>query len=191
VRAIVVGTGIGGLMCARALSGHADEVLMLDRDDLPSEPSPRKGVGQGAHPHALLEPGRRVIETMLPGFFDDLTAAGARPFNLGRNLHWHHNGSFRVECDLDFDSYAASRPFLEHHLRRRVLRDGKIELRERTEVTGLRVRDGRVVGVTARPAGSEHEPELLDADIVIDAAGRGSKTTSWLQAAGFSAPPVT
>ena len=43
-RAIVVGAGLGGLSAARVLSDYFGEVLILDRDDLPGDASPRPGV---------------------------------------------------------------------------------------------------------------------------------------------------
>ena len=41
-RAIVVGAGLAGLSAARALSDYFDEVLIVDRDELPDEITPRK-----------------------------------------------------------------------------------------------------------------------------------------------------
>ena len=52
--AIVVGAGMGGLLAARALADHFDEVTVLERDALPDSPDPRKGVPQGRHTHGLL-----------------------------------------------------------------------------------------------------------------------------------------
>jgi hypothetical protein len=46
-RAIVVGAGIGGLSVSRVLADYFDEVVILDRDDLPDDATPRPGVPQG------------------------------------------------------------------------------------------------------------------------------------------------
>ena len=43
-RAIVVGSGLGGLSAARALSGRFRQVVILDRDDLPDVATPRPSV---------------------------------------------------------------------------------------------------------------------------------------------------
>ena len=53
-RAIVVGGGLGGLSAARALSDRFRQVVILDRDELPDDATPRPGVPQGKHPHGLL-----------------------------------------------------------------------------------------------------------------------------------------
>lgn len=39
-RAIVVGAGIGGLSVSRVLADYFDEVVILDRDDLPDDATP-------------------------------------------------------------------------------------------------------------------------------------------------------
>src|SRR5262245_35285986 len=46
--AIVIGASMGGLLAARALADHYDEVTVLERDTLPQAHEPRKGVPQDA-----------------------------------------------------------------------------------------------------------------------------------------------
>ena len=43
-RAVVIGAGLGGLSAARVLADYFDEVIILDRDELPDErrPTPRR-----------------------------------------------------------------------------------------------------------------------------------------------------
>src|SRR5581483_931013 len=47
----------------------------------------------------------------------------------------------------------------------------------RTRVTGLRV-----------GASGDGEGEIFEADLVVDASGRGSRTSAWLEAAGYHPP---
>jgi len=67
-RAVVVGAGLGGLSAARVLADYFDEVIILDRDELPDDAAPRPGVPQGKHPHVLLGGGLKVLENLFPGF---------------------------------------------------------------------------------------------------------------------------
>ena len=76
-RAVVVGSGVAGLFGARVLSDHFDEVVLIDRDDVPDSPRTRDGVPQGKHFHALLPGGLNIASELFPGFRDDLQAAGA------------------------------------------------------------------------------------------------------------------
>lgn len=84
-RAIVVGSGMAGLFAARILSDHFDEVVLIDRDEVPDSPRTRDGVPQGKHFHALLPGGLNIASELFPGFPDDLHAAGAMPCVVGQD----------------------------------------------------------------------------------------------------------
>jgi hypothetical protein len=71
-RAVVVGAGLGGLSAARVLADYFDEVIILDRDELPDDGAPRPGVPQGKHPHRLLGGGLKALENLFPGFGHEL-----------------------------------------------------------------------------------------------------------------------
>jgi hypothetical protein len=53
-QAVVIGAGMGGLAAAGALSDCFEQVFVLERDTLPSEPAYRVGTPQARHVHALL-----------------------------------------------------------------------------------------------------------------------------------------
>jgi 2-polyprenyl-6-methoxyphenol hydroxylase-like FAD-dependent oxidoreductase len=58
-----------------------------------------------------------------------------------------------------------------------------------TEVSALRTTAdrGRVTGVMVTPRGGSAYP--IEADLVVDACGRASRTPAWLTALGYAAPP--
>ncbi|HVB38079.1 MAG TPA: hypothetical protein VND92_06045 [Vicinamibacterales bacterium] len=118
--AIVIGAGIAGLAVARVLAGRFSEVSVVDRDDLPDHPGPRRGVPQGQHSHVLLVAGQRALEDIFPGLHDDLVAAGAVVFDSGQDLHLFRLGAAwnPVRSGLPFVSL--SRPLLEYTMRRLV-----------------------------------------------------------------------
>jgi 2-polyprenyl-6-methoxyphenol hydroxylase-like FAD-dependent oxidoreductase len=68
-------------------------------------------------------------------------------------------------------------------------------LRERCDVLGLVVdAQGRIAGARVRwrdreDASDGGEEEVLAADLVVDASGRGSRAPVWLQALGWGLPP--
>jgi glycine/D-amino acid oxidase-like deaminating enzyme len=66
-RAVVVGAGLGGLSAARALSDYFDEVMILDRDELPDDAISRPGVPQGKHPHNAIFLSREQMATFRAG----------------------------------------------------------------------------------------------------------------------------
>ena len=122
-RAIVVGSGLGGLSAARAVSDHFRQVVILDRDELPDGATPRPGVPQGKHPHVLLSGGLEALEQLFPGLSDQLGKAGAVQVYRGLDTLYEIRGQDpwpRVKFGRP--TYAMSRPLIELSLRRRVER---------------------------------------------------------------------
>lgn len=191
-RAIVLGGGLAGTLAASVLAGHVDEVTIVERDRLPAQPLPRKGVPHGRHVHALVAGGARAFDSLLPGITDTLVAEGAHRLGLPNQfLVFTPSGWWsRPEREIQF-VISASRGLIDWVVRQRVLRDpdaSGISVLERTDVLGLVGDRSRVRGVRLRDraGGNEHE---LTADFVLDATGRGSKAADWLGALGVPAPP--
>lgn len=189
--AVVVGAGMGGLAVAHALARHVDRVTLVERDSLPTDPVPRPGIPQARHTHVLQPGGLAALESLLPGFGDALTAQGAVPVAIPRDVLWLSTaGWMQPHATGDMTMLAASRDLIETVTRDMVLARRAIALRTGIEVKALAVRDGRVVGVDVQPRGAAPgEPsERLVADLVIDASGRRSKAPDWLEAAGYERP---
>jgi 2-polyprenyl-6-methoxyphenol hydroxylase-like FAD-dependent oxidoreductase len=190
-RAIVIGAGMSGLAAAGALSNHFEQVLLLDRDEIPAEPAHRPGTPQARHAHVLLAGGLRALGQLFLGFADSLTEAGAVPIEFNRD--------FRIER-APFDPFprrefgitmlASTRPHLEFVTRRRLAERPNVVPRRNCRVQALVASpDGaRVTGVRCE---TEGVTETLDADLVIDASGRGNLTRDCLLANGYDAPEET
>jgi flavin-dependent dehydrogenase len=84
----------------------------------------------------------------------------------------------------------ATRDLIEWGVRRAVLADSRIIPRPEVDVTGLRMVEGKVVGVTLEDRCARHT-ETMDADLVLDAAGRASRGPQWLEANGYQRPRET
>jgi 2-polyprenyl-6-methoxyphenol hydroxylase-like FAD-dependent oxidoreductase len=190
-QAIVIGAGIGGLAAAGALADYFEQVTVLERDALPSEPQHRSGTPQGRHLHVLLMSGLRALEELFSGFALDLEQAGAVALTVGLDV--------RVERlpydpfpqrDLGYVGYAASRAAIEHTLRRRVQGLKNVTIRQHCRARELMASpDGKVTGVRFKNGDGGSEIRLTD--IVIDASGRGALTAALLQAIGRPLPEET
>jgi 2-polyprenyl-6-methoxyphenol hydroxylase-like FAD-dependent oxidoreductase len=187
--AIVVGAGVGGLIAARVLADYFDRVTILERDTLPAEPECRKGVPHGRHAHGLLARGREVLEAMFLGLTDELVDAGAVAGDTLGDSRWFNFGVYLANGQSGLRSILLSRPLLETHLRRRLIADHHVSIRERSSVQALDVdvNRRRVVGVHLASAPAP-EGESLTADLVVDASGRHSHSPEWLERLGYQAP---
>jgi 2-polyprenyl-6-methoxyphenol hydroxylase-like FAD-dependent oxidoreductase len=179
-RSVVIGAGIGGLLAARVLADHSDEVCVLERDASPAGQA-RQGVPQGRHIHALLAAGRDAIERLFPGFARELVALGGLDADISR-LRWFDHGGHHARC-TGIEALLASRPLLEGHLRARLAALPNVRIRPGCDVTGLQS-DGN-----GRVTGAWLAAERVPADLVVDAGGRGSRAPAWLAALGFPKPP--
>src|SRR6516165_6556927 len=191
-QAVVIGAGMGGLTAAGALADHFDQVLVLERDTLPSEPAHRAGTPQARHVHALLLSGQRALSELFPNFEQDLARAGAVPLMAGFDVRVERPGYDPFpQRDLGWIAYAASRPTIERALRRRVESRTNTTVRQRCRVTEvLASPDGEAV-TGVRYEDGNGVSETIAADLVIDASGRGALTLALLQSIGRPLPEVT
>src|SRR5215813_13985869 len=191
-QAIVVGAGIGGLTAARVVADYFERVVVLERDTLPERAEPRPGVPQGKHIHALLAGGQHALDDLFPGFVHDLVQTGAVPLRVGLDVRMESPGYDPFpQRDLGWDAYAQSRAQLELSVRQRVRAYANIELRQRCRVQECVARtDGTAVtGVQCLLA--DGKSDTLEADLVIDASGRGTLTLGLLKAIGWALPAET
>ncbi|NHX36667.1 MULTISPECIES: FAD-dependent oxidoreductase [Halolamina] len=185
--AVVMGGSMAGLLAARVLSDAYDEVVVVERDPIPSTPTPRRGVPQGHHVHVLLEAGRATLCDLFPGYGEDLIDAGALIINVGEDLEQYEAGGFLAPPATRMEMYCASRPLLEGVARDRLGALDAVELRGGCRFTDYVVDDGRVEGVRVR---ADDDTGTIPADLVVDATGRTSRTPRWLTEHGYEIPPT-
>ncbi|MFI0571686.1 FAD-dependent oxidoreductase [Streptomyces tendae] len=183
-RAVVVGAGLAGMLAAAVLAdAGVAEVVVLDRDELPDGPRQRRGLPQGRHAHLLMTGGLRAMEEIVPGVGKRLLAAGAHEISLSSGVlarspegwlrRWRREGPVMLTC---------TRALVDWTVRAAVLEHPRIEVR-RAAAVGLTGSAGRVRGV--RVSGPDGETDL-DADLVVDASGRGTRIVTWLDGLGLS-----
>lgn len=190
--AVVLGGSVAGLCSAGVLAPHFDRVIVLERDELPPGAEHRRGVPQSKHPHFVLNAGRRAIGAIFPGFEESLIEAGGMLLMPSMEAAYGEMDGWGPRKASTMTMIYSSRILIERVLRDKVRDLANIEIREGATVSGLSTSGGgtaagRVTGVEYRDAGGE--TRILDADLVVDALGRGSSVRDWLAAAGWATVP--
>lgn len=189
-QAVVIGSSMSGMLAARVLSDHFEQVTVVERDHLPDGAELRNGVPQGRHLHILLAQGSEIMEDLFPGLNDELTAAGVPRVLLGWDSVNYTPGGWTPRFDSGIMTRSPSRVLLDWTIRHRLMQNSRITFIEERQVTGLLATpdNARITGIRIKKRGTDEE-ETLNADLVVDASGRESHAPEWLQSLGYDAPP--
>jgi 2-polyprenyl-6-methoxyphenol hydroxylase-like FAD-dependent oxidoreductase len=185
--AIVIGASIAGLCAARVLSDVYEQVTVYERDELPEGPAHRTAVPQDRHVHLLMARGAQEFETHFPGLLDGMVADGVsilenRPDCIHFGAAGHVLGTHHRLQD-EFTAYVPSRKHLEWQIRRRVAAIDNVDIVHAT------VQEPRFDAARQRVTGVLLDSgDAVDADLVVDAAGRGTRLPTWLAQWGFERP---
>jgi 2-polyprenyl-6-methoxyphenol hydroxylase-like FAD-dependent oxidoreductase len=187
---------MAGLMTARVLADHFDQVTVLERDQIEDHAAIHKSIPQGNHLHALLLGGQQVLSLLYPNFTDILQSMGAVRLRGGKDAAifladgkaYSLTGSVREPRDLGFDIHCQSRGLLEHCVRQCTRACENLTFRSGCSVQGLNWQNERIQGVRFTHDGDSNS---LSADLIVDAGGRGSRVPRWLTELRFQVPSET
>jgi 2-polyprenyl-6-methoxyphenol hydroxylase-like FAD-dependent oxidoreductase len=189
-RAVVLGASLAGLLAARVLTDAYGQVTLIDRDQLPETPMHRRGVPHARHIHALAARGQQALEELFPGLTAELVAHGVPAGDMLADARLYLGGHRLRRAQAGVVLLCASRPLLESRVRARVRTLANVRFLDRCDVVGLATTsDGRrVTGARLLRRADGSAEEVLGADLVVDATGRGSRIPVWLEALGYARP---
>ena len=75
-KAVVIGGSIAGLLTARVLSNHFQEVIIVEKDNFVEGDKVRSGTPQANHIHLLLVKGKEILQEFFPELEEDLLKKG-------------------------------------------------------------------------------------------------------------------
>ncbi len=184
--AVVCGGSLAGLLSAGLLARHFERVTLVERDGLMESSQSRKGVPQGTQTHVLLKRGLDIAADIFPGLLEDLEAAGTQVMDMSADCAWHVAGVWRKRIPSGVTLYSQTRPLFEWRIRSLLAALPNVRILDRHEATGFlfNVDGTRLTGVKVRAPGGLEETRL-EADLVVDAGGRGSRTPQWLEERGY------
>lgn len=173
---LIIGARVAGASLALLLGQRGHRVLMVDRDQFPSDTLSTHYVGIG--------PGGASLERL--GVLDDVLAAGFR--RLTRTRTWIEDCLFEGPSPKGGYGLAPRRDILDAILIRHAQERGGADFWERTQAEGLIEEDGRVVGAAVRLADGEQRE--VRARVVVGADGKYSKVAGWVNAESYEAAPA-
>lgn len=189
--AIVIGGSVAGLLTARVLLDFATKVTVIERDELPDAPLFRHGAPQARHAHGLMGRGRQIMEELFPGFTADMRQHGAIDINMGSESAFYMGGKRNKAFDSAISAISCSRALIEYGLYSQLAQNPRVTFRQKCAVGGLLTNEGRerIMGVHVLNRGeNNNKPELIQANLVVDASGRGSRLPRWLEKLGVEPP---
>ena len=194
--AVVLGGSLAGLLAARVLSDHFDEVTLIERDVFKETAEVRRGIPQANHVHGLLLRGREVLEEFFPGLQDEMIADGVPLVDMANEIAWYTRAGWGIRFPSEMKVLAFTRPVLDLHVRRRLSSNPRVKLIDNTDVLRLipDAEKNRLAGVLICPRASESDRRVareLRADLVVDTTGRASRAPRWLNDIGYVIPEET
>ncbi len=181
-RAAVIGGSVAGLASAIGLARRGWEVTVVERDLAPDTDDgdeaflvwDRRNVPQFRQPHAFSARSRNLLLEHIPEVVDWLRADGIPEINLFKML-----APPELWSDED-DAYTglwSRRPAFELAIRRTAEVEPGVTIVVPAVVRGLQMEQGsplRVIGIVLA------DGTRIDADLVLDCAGRRSPVSKWL-----------
>jgi 2-polyprenyl-6-methoxyphenol hydroxylase-like FAD-dependent oxidoreductase len=188
-RAVVLGGSISGLFAARVLADAYDEVHIVDRDKIVGLKTPRKTLPQSYQANGLLARGVFAMEELFPGIVQELVDYGVPKGDLSGRCRWYFQGLRLKQQTGDLPTLGVLRPELEWRIRERVQKIPNVTFVEQHDILGLVTTgdNSKVIGARVQARGEKTE-KVIDADLVVDATGRGSRTPVWLEQLGYEKP---
>lgn len=191
-RVVVLGCSIAGMSTAKALAPFFEEVLVLERDTLPSLTTDRAETLRGGAAHApvshlLLTSGQTILEHLFgPVLFTELLRIGCSRFDICSTMCWNFFSAWkcRAEPNTGMQCWSGSRFAYEQTIRRMLIKDTpNLKLiqqaknatpiftqsspTQRAQLTGVKWHEGK-------------EECTVNCDLMIDATGRSTNLLKWL-----------
>lgn len=189
-RAVVAGASLAGLLAARVLAPHFDEVLLIDREALPAGNEHRRATPHTWHAHGLLARGREAMEQLFPGITEEWLAQGGRCGDAQRSVAFYVGRQRFAPGDSGISGIAVGRVVIEGSVRRRVLALPRVRVLAPLRVLGplWDAAGRRVRGLCVAPDEEGGTAFEIPAELVVDATGRASRLPQWLAGLGFPVP---
>ncbi len=189
-KAVVIGGGIAGLLSARVLSSHFEQIMVLEKDAYSEKAVTRNGIPQSHHIHILLMKGRQILTDLFPNLESVLISKGAHRVDLLADVKYHLATGFALRLKSGMYTIACTRHLLENTIRDELLTHcHNVKIKENTMATSLAksTNGNEILGVNT--ISNNSLSSFYEGRLIVDATGRRSETAKWLEKIGFERPP--
>ncbi|MGH2458890.1 MAG: NAD(P)/FAD-dependent oxidoreductase [Chloroflexota bacterium] len=170
---VIVGGRVAGASLALLLGHRGHRVLLIDRDQFPSDT---------LSTHYMSPPAVALLQQI--GLLEDVESTGLR--RITRMRTYFEDCLFEGPVGpADAYGLAPRRDRFDAIVAEHAVRRGGVEFHDRTRAERLIEEDGRVVGIVAHRAGDV--PREIRARVVVGADGKHSQIAQWVQAPTYEA----
>ena len=184
-KAVVVGGSIAGLLTARVLSDHFEEVILIERDNYEDNGKVRNGTPQANHIHILLVKGKEILLNYFPELERDLLKKGANKIDFLNDSRYRLPSGWAPKFNSGIITFTCTRTLLENIIRNQIQKISKIKIEEGKQITSFVAEKSNKISLKTK------ENEEIHGDLIVDCTGRNTKTPTWLEDIGFSKPEET
>ena len=192
---VVAGGGMCGLAAAIVLADEGHRVTVLERDPAPAPPDVesaagwhRRSIAQFELAHWLHARGTSTLRNRLPRAYELLAANGGKRFNIAEHLLASQPGEALAADNARFDQLTGRRSTLEWAMATAADEHPGVAVRRGEPITGAITGDPVLSGVPHIAGLRLESGKEVMGDLVVDATGRRSRSSDWLEAAGARAP---
>ena len=184
-KAVVVGGSITGLLAARVLSDHFEEVILIEKDSYVEDGKIRNGVPQANHVHILLVKGREILQDFFPELEKELVKKGANKIDFLNDSRYRLPSGWAPKFNSGLITFTCTRILLENTIRHQIQKISKIKIEKGKQITSFVLEESNEISLKTK------ENEEIHGDLIVDCTGRNTKTPSWLEDIGFVKPKET
>ena len=174
-KAIVIGGSIAGLLTARVLSDHFEEVLLIEKDNYTDTDQVRKGTPQANHLHLLLVKGKEILLDFFPELEGELVKNGANKIDFLNDGRFYLPSGWAQKFESGVVTFTCTRTLLEKTIRHQVQKISKIKIHENKTISSFVLENPNKISLTTT------KNEKIHADLIVDCTGRNTRTPDWLE----------
>ena len=182
-KAVVNGGSITGLLTARVLSDHFEDVVLIEKDKYSDDDTVRHGTPQANHIHLLLVRGKEILMDYFPDLEKELIDNGANKIDFLNDGRFYLPSGWAQRFESGVVTFTCTRTLLENSIRHQMQKIKNIIIQDNTSISSF-ISEGSSK-ICLNVSGNK----TIHADLIVDCTGRNTGTPQWLEKIDY--PKIT